>query len=675
MKRFFIKRTVLFLFLFIIMISVESILNVIIYDNYFIQFPFIEIGLFLIILSPIYLFKNEVITLIYASIIFILFDILLFANLMMDYSSNDIFSIKYILYFKLVFKVISPSYINYKYIVLAISYLIAYIIFLVFYIRIKNKKEEYNKHIFLPLSVFTMIMLLGLFARQMNYEYVKKKYNKYNLYDNMHGAEIVQYTSNNLKRSALSKYGVLTYSICEINSLIYTDTEVVNDYFEEPIINEANVFTGSLENYNVLEIMIETGAYWTLNETLTPTLYKLSNEGINLDNNYSKNKTIVSEFIGINGSATFPLSKSYSNIPYSLPNMLNNEGYYTTYIHDNYSSFYTRNSLIPSEGFTNYYFFEDLYSDTKWGLNDKFDGNYKLDSEFVKENMDLIVPKTSKPFYTFYTTLSTHGPYNTGDHNIELFKQRGYYDKITDAINNNKFELPIAKYKNGLELKGIFRSLNEYEEIEEQIYNLEAAMMDLDYSISLIINDLKMNNLLDNTLIITYGDHEAYYASNNMKGLKYYISGTQSPYYAPHYKTIMNIYNPKLNELYYNNVSNDMNYNYFTSPYILVPTILDLLGIKYDTKSYIGKSIFSEYNDQLFYSHEAKMVFNNKMSIIDVDKITWKIEELDDEYINSFIHNSEELIKKTDIFDRVYSADYFDNFNYYEYLNKESAII
>ena len=48
--------------------------------------------------------------------------------------------------------------------------------------------------------------------------------------------------------------------------------------------------------------MIETGVDLNINEELTPNLYKLKTEGIDFINNHSKNKTNISEIIGIVGS-------------------------------------------------------------------------------------------------------------------------------------------------------------------------------------------------------------------------------------------------------------------------------------------------------------------------------------------------------------------------------------
>ena len=47
-----------------------------------------------------------------------------------------------------------------------------------------------------------------------------------------------------------------------------------------------NEFTGLLKNYNVISIMIETGSQYMVNPTLTPTLYKMQEEGLDFNINY-----------------------------------------------------------------------------------------------------------------------------------------------------------------------------------------------------------------------------------------------------------------------------------------------------------------------------------------------------------------------------------------------------
>ncbi|MBO7555000.1 MAG: hypothetical protein J6T41_03415, partial [Neisseriaceae bacterium] len=63
---------------------------------------------------------------------------------------------------------------------------------------------------------------------------------------------------------------------------------------------------------------------------------------------YTKNKTNISEFIGINGSTEQTLSSSGYDNPYSLAKILRYNGYITTYLHDNYASFYNREEIIKN---------------------------------------------------------------------------------------------------------------------------------------------------------------------------------------------------------------------------------------------------------------------------------------------------------------------------------------
>ena len=64
-------------------------------------------------------------------------------------------------------------------------------------------------------------------------------------------------------------------------------------------VDSTSNYTGLLKDYNVVTIMIETGTTYMVNETLTPNLYNMMQEGLNFENNYFKNKTNVSEYISL----------------------------------------------------------------------------------------------------------------------------------------------------------------------------------------------------------------------------------------------------------------------------------------------------------------------------------------------------------------------------------------
>ena len=88
----------------------------------------------------------------------------------------------------------------------------------------------------------------------------------------------------------------------------------------------------------------------------------------------------------------------------------------------------------------------------------------------------------------------------------------------------------------------------------------------------------------------------------------------------------MNFYNPTLNEKIIE-VYNKNTVDKFTSPYNLVPTMLDILGVDYNSSMYPAKSVFSrrfQENGDIFYSYELNSFFTD-LIWIDNDGILFEI--------------------------------------------------
>lgn len=453
--------------------------------------------------------------------------------------------------------------------------------------------------------------------------------------------QTINFITQTQKKESLNKFGVLNFSFSD---LVTTINPTSNDKIKTEDANDrlnTSDYQGICQNYNVLTIMIETGCSYLVNETLTPNLYSLEKDSINLVNNVSKNKTNVSEFIGITGLGASQTSVQSGRIKdrYSLPNILNNNGYTTSFFHDNNNAFYNRGEEIKNLGFTNSYFANDINPDVIEGIY-KWNGSYPLDSDFVDLTLDKLVPVQDEPFFTFYTTFSTHGPYSKRCPNYTKFKNLGYYSKLKKAESEGKW-VNICS--------------DDSVTIQNQIEYIQCAMMDFDVALGKIINRLKETNLYDNTVIVLYGDHESYYKSDNAdKMLMSYVCNIEdSDIYLPErYSTINMICNPTLKKAYAeNNGINEneiVSYTDITSPYVIVPTLLDILGIDYITDRYMGVSIFRTQTkyDNLFYSHETQFYMTSDFVTVsqEEDGIKFKADDISNEDQQLFMKKVKEVV-------------------------------
>ena len=663
-----------YLFMLLMLITIDCIISAVVFKQFFVTYPLLEIAIIMVILSPIFLVKTNKFAVIYYSLLFGVFIIIMVISLLLNYASGDIFSIKYLFLFGEAAQVMSMQFVNFFYIFLAIFLVLIYILYFVLIYRIfkfhvyTNPKKKY---IYYPIGIPLTLVLIGLgfLFRFIGTNQVKHDYKGNELYKDMSANEILETSASSLKRGAIRNFGMLTYLESEIAYSIpkSSDKKMVKDFFDEgKIVNDEiyDSYSGICTGKNVIEIMIETGNDYFINEELTPNLYRLKNEGIDFTKNYSKNKTNISEIIGFNGSvAEVGTTKDY-NVKFSLPNILKEEGYKTSYFHNNSKTFYDRLKLNKSAGFDNLYFKEDI--DPKQSHN-FLNGNYPLDAYFMNGlksgNMsalsahmedidgiiDDIIPEEGK-FYSYWTTMSTHGPYNTSKRNLNYYLELGYLQKITAAEALGKWE-NVCKDDNA--------------NIQAQVVNLQAEFMDLDLALGCMIDRLEELGIFDDTLFILYGDHEPYYMSNGEKQLKFAMYDTDDAKNPTLYQTTFIMYNTDLNQTYEANTMSTT-FDEFTSPYNIVPTTLDLLGIKYNENHYVGKSVFLVENEMenMFYSHELECLFNDKVYIDDYQSYKYKADDLpdidDNDYLFVFDEYSVKTLKRIQIFNKFYDKKLYD---------------
>ena len=461
----------------------------------------------------------------------------------------------------------------------------------------KSKGLDYSLEFRLVFSTF--LVCLSLCAFSFLLIGVEKKYN------NRYGAIIenskynfMQYYASTSKNSAFKKFGMATFFLEEYN--VYTiDKQAIeaddeyNDlrgYFAKPQ-NTDSEFTGILRGKNVITILAESIQPFAINEYLTPTLYHLLNNGLNFTNNYSYNKTDHSEMISFAGNK-FNESGLQTHFveyqfPFSLPNLLN-KNYKTQYFHDNVGSFYRRSEFNKMFGFEHLYFHDDIYpGEDMWSWGS---ANYTPDLQTMNKIVDVMVP--NERFYSYWSSLGTHGPYvKVNGDNYNYYNNQGYFKEISDAQASGKLINPMKTASTKLQFEFYM-----------------AKVMDFDRAVKVLVDKLEEKGILDDTLIVIFGDHQAYYDNFNYK--VYGID--ESAYYNPQlYKTLMIMYNNDLTTAYKKAYGNNK-VNKFTSPMMIVPTVLDLLGYNYNANYYYGKSLFeSSYGDVYYNTKEGVFLNEN----------------------------------------------------------------
>lgn len=608
------------------------------------RFLIIDLLLAFGLASVILLIKSHKLSLVYLSLIFAMLLVLFLVNATMYNVNFDLFSLQQLQLLGEAQAVFNFEFLSIPSIIIAAVVSVLFLAANITLIVIFGKRPPIHKYYPKALIVFAIIglSLVGYFTCD------SPLIERYNQNENI----------TVFKRANLENYGLLGYYFKESQNIIalnhlqhiteenpttltedpsQTTTQTTHDpsvsepttspddtltttditETEGPIINfEESPFFGLLEGMNVITIMLESGQSFAINEVLTPNLFRLTQEGLYFANNYSENKTSVSEMIAVTGnypSMTFSPSIYDYDLSFSLAEILN-DTYKTSYFHDNVPSFYGRGDLMPMLGFENCYFHDEIHPEIPlWTWN----GDYILDSLTLESILPELID-TEQPFYSFWTSLSSHGPYNYGPENKALFESLGYFDLIDQAEVDGDWV-------------NILHDSSELNQL--RIRHYQAAIMDFDHAIGRILDTLEANSLTDDTVIVIYGDHNVYY---HELALDIYNISSEEYYHSEMYETFLCIYNPLLTATYLDYYETDSTtITKFTSPYIIVPTLIDLLGIPFNKNIYLGDSVFLD-NEQVFYSHKLAAILTNSLYSNDGYEIIYDPFLADDETLATF---------------------------------------
>lgn len=347
------------------------------------------------------------------------------------------------------------------------------------------------------------------------------------------------YTNSNraLQVSGLYEYSFrdLYLYIKRINESVGSKEDIDKLLSQIKVETSDNDKTGIFKDKNLIMIMLESIDNMVINKENMPTLNYMKENGWSFSGRNSNNiSTLATEYTSLSG--LFFSEDSYTinnnNYIYSLPNVMNRNNYITSSVHENKGIYYNRQQLHKSLGFQNSYFLYDI-------LDNPLHGN---DEQIVKndEIYNKIVSKDKK-FMTSIITISAHGPY-----------VNNYYCLAENIDSGNSKE--CISYLSGL----------------------------TDDMLKTLLTRLEEDGILDDTVIVLYSDHYPYaysFSENELAG----INNIDGNYKVRNLPFI--IYNSELTPKEYDMLFSDID---------IVPTLLNLFDIDFNSKNYIGTDIFSK---------------------------------------------------------------------------------
>ncbi len=299
------------------------------------------------------------------------------------------------------------------------------------------------------------------------------------------------------------QFGIYTYQINDaiaslkpqISPLFgYDDAaKEFREYYDKNTREKSNNdYTNIFKGKNLLMIHAESIQQFLIDKKIngvevTPNLNKLSKEGLYFSNFYAQ------ESVGTSSDSEFTLNTSlmpassgtvfvsYWDREYvSTPKLLKEKGYYTFSMHGNNPSFWNRNNMHKKLGYDRFYAYEDDFDiDETIGLG-------LSDKSFFRQVVPKIkeITEENTNFYGTLIMLTNHTPWN----DIE-----GKTDFDVDwKYKNEQGEEVSAPYLEGTTLGNYIKSVHYADEALGQL-----------------INDMDAAGLLEDTVIVIYGDHDA----------------------------------------------------------------------------------------------------------------------------------------------------------------------
>ena len=472
-----------------------------------------------------------------------------------------------------------------------ILYLIPIILLIIFQKRINFERASLKK-ILICFIATILIWIISLLCLNIN---KNDTYSAYNLYYNINSESktvetfgLFTYTRLDVKRVLFGfeekltmneepdipnipeeeepEEVVPTYNEIEIDfdTLIANETnstiKSMLEYFKNSDATNKNEYTGMFKGKNLIFILAEGFNMIAVDPELTPTLYKLSHEGFVFNNFYSPVflSTTGGEFQATTGliptqSILSDWKKSEPTISYALGNAFSNLGYTANGYHNWTYTYYSRQKTMKTLGFTS-------YMGCGNGMEDLINCSW-LPSDVDMINQTLPLYQDNTPFVTYYVTVSGHAPYAYNSTGNSIALKNIQYVKDLPYSNNVKAYL--------------------------------ATQIELDRALEALIDGLEEQGILEDTVIALVGDHYPYTLTIDEVNE---LSDYERDEIVEVNRSNFILWNSEIETVEVDKVGSGID---------VLPTLLNLFGVEYDSRLIVGKDILSDAPGLAIFSNRS----------------------------------------------------------------------
>ncbi len=362
------------------------------------------------------------------------------------------------------------------------------------------------------------------------------------------------------------------YNITEIDfeSLIANETneniKQMHEYFANQIPSEQNEYTGMFKGKNLVVFVAEGLSNVAIREDVTPNLYKLYNEGFQFDNFYTPLfpvSTADGEYI--TDTSLIPKEGVWSiyrvqnhYMPYSYANVFKNLGYSTNAYHDHTATYYHRDKYIKTMGY-------DSYLAVGTGLEDRMNTSLWPNSDYETIEVTTQDYINNDKFLAYYMTVSGHLNYTT---NGNCMAARNW-----EQVKNLPYSHKARAYL--------------------------ATQIELDKAVGKLIQDLEATGKLEDTVIVISPDHYPY--GLTLSELNELSNYERDNTFEKHHTPLL---------IWSGSMKEPVKVEKVCSSLDVLPTVLNLFGVEYDSRLLIGNDILSNNKEQI-------VIFSDRSFITD----------------------------------------------------------
>lgn len=398
------------------------------------------------------------------------------------------------------------------------------------------------------------------------------------------------------RASVLNNVGLYTY---QVNDLLLTvrskisplfgydkNAKLFREYYATKVdTSKKNQYTDIFKGKNVIVIHAESIQNFVINTSfndipVSPTLNKLAKEGIYFNNFYAQDSIGTSSDTEFTfNTSLLPTSSGTVFINYfdreyvSTEKLLKEQGYYTFSMHGNNGSFWNRKIMHADLGYDRMYSYPDDYVlDDKIGLGLSDESFFRQSIPYIKD-----VAANNANFYGTLIMLSNHTPFS-GAASVSSYEVNYKYQKYNELTKQN--EEVISPFLENTLLGRYFKSVNY-----------------ADTQLGVFLDNMDKEGLLENTVVLLYGDHDAKIRKSEFEYYYNYDPMTDSVKNKndPNYREVTN-YDYELNRtvpfiIWTKNKAYKKTVSKVMGMYDALPTIGNMFGFK--NPYALGNDIFS----------------------------------------------------------------------------------